>query len=76
MRSVIRTDRGFTNRPISKLYPLEFNAGMGVSSNKSKDMEDGDNHVSDMSLPGSAELLSFLRPHKSAAVKARGRVSE
>ena len=28
--AVIRTDKGITNRPISKLYPLEINAGMTV----------------------------------------------
>ena len=74
--AIICTDKDVTNRPISKLYPLEVNAGMGVSSSKSINMTDDDNHVSDMLLPGSAELQSSLRPHRLAAVKARSRVSE
>ena len=74
--AIIRTDKGVTNRPIGKLYPLEVNAGVGVSSSKSKDMADDDNHVSDTLLPGSAELQSSLRPRRLAAVKARSRVSK
>jgi len=73
---IIRTDKGVTNRPISKLYPLEVNAGMGVSSSRAKDMVDDDNHVSDMLLPGSAELQSSPIPHRLAAVKARSRISK
>ena len=39
-------------------------------------MVDDDNHVSDMLLPGSAELQSSPIPHRLAAVKARSRISK
>ena len=46
--ATIRTVNGLTNRPISKLYPLEVNAGTDVSGGKSKDIaeEEDDNCIS------------------------------
>ena len=64
--ATIRTANGFTNRPISKLYPLEVNAGKNAIE------DDNDDQVS----TPEAEPLSSSRPPRSAAVKARMRVSE
>ena len=62
--ATIRTANGITNRPISKLYPLEVNAGKNAIE------DDNDDQVS----TPEAEPLSSSHPPRSAAVKARMRV--
>lgn len=56
--ATIRTANGVTNRPISKLYPLEVNAGTDVSGRKSKDVieEDDDDYVSRPKLLSSSKI--------------------
>ena len=74
--ATIRTVNGLTNRPISKLYPLEVNAGTDVSGGKSKDIaEEEDDDCINMPKAES-KPLSSMRPQRSAAIKARTRVSE
>ena len=72
--ATIRTVNGLTNRPISKLYPLEVNAGIDVSGEKSKDTAEDEDCISIQEAE--PEPLSSVRPQRSAAVKARTRVSE
>ena len=74
---IIRTANGVTNRPISKLYPLEVNVGMNVSGRKSQEVIEDDNDcVSDTLPQQDIRTLSPPRPQRSAAVKARTRVAE
>ena len=74
--ATIRTVNGLTNRPISKLYPLQVNAGTDVSEGKSKDIaEEEDDDCINMP-EAEPKPLSSVRPQRSAAVKARARVSK
>ena len=72
--ATIRTVNGLTNRPISKLYPLEVNPRIYVSGGKSKDTAEDEDYIS--MQEAEPEPLSSMRPQRSAAVKARTRVSE
>ena len=77
--AVIRTDKGITNRLISKLYPLEVNAGMEVSDSESQVVtDDNDDHVSNTTLPQGMdhEPQVSSRPQRLAATKAKTRISE
>ena len=76
--AVIRTDKGITNRPISKLYPLEVNVGKTVQNSESENATDNNSHTSNTPLPQSNdhESQSSLRPQRIAATKARTKVTE
>ena len=75
--AIIRTANGVTNRPISKLYPLEVNVGMNVSGRKSQEVIEYDNDcVSDTLPQQDIKTLSPPRPQRSAAIKAGTRVAE
>ena len=74
--AVIRTSNGITNRPITKLYPLEITANCdsdAVSevqeSRDDKDDVDGDTSDSEITHP-------LSRSMRVAATKARSRISE
>ena len=74
--ATIQTVNGLSDRSISKLYPLEVNSGTDVSGGKSKDIaeEEDDDYIS---MPeAEPNPLSSMHPQRSAAVKARARVSE
>ena len=74
--ATIQTINGLTNRPISKLYPLEVNVGTDVSGGKSKNIaeEEDDDCISMPEVE--PKPLSSVHPQRSAAVKARTRASE
>ena len=45
--ATIQTANGITNRPITKLYPLQVNAGMDVST-RGQSTVDNNNHSKDV----------------------------
>jgi len=76
--ATIRTTNGVTNRPISKLYPLEVNAGTDMSGRKSENVieDDNDDCGSTAEVETEPQPLLSSRPQRSAAAKAMTRVSE
>lgn len=68
VRSVeIRTSNGVTNRPISKLYPLEINAGFD-------DVNQGT--AADQGSEPMNNNIVFDRPTRTAAIRARQRIKD
>ena len=74
--AIIRTANGITNRPITKLYPLEVNAGMDVSGKDQPVIDDEEPCTQDAPLPHATKPQLSSRPQRSAASKARTQVSE
>ena len=74
--AIIQTVNGVTNRPISKLYPLEVNVRMNMSG-RSQEVVEYDNDGASDTLP-QQDIESPLSPHpqRSAAVKGKARVAE
>jgi len=81
--AIIRTDRGITNRPIIKLYPLEVNALPGKESHQ--DVTDNDDvhqevlsHNWPLLRPGqellSGELLSGLKSCRARRMSRTDRI--
>ena len=71
--ATIRTANGVTNRPISKLYPLEANARTDMSGGKYKNVNEDDNNEHAGTSETKTEpkpLLSFY-PQRSASAKAQ-----
>ena len=75
--AIIRTANGVTNRPISKLYPLEVNVGTNVLRGEPQVAgNDDDDDVSDASPQQDVKTSIPSCPPRLAAVKARTRVAE
>lgn len=73
----IRTANGITNRPITKLYPLEVNAET-IEAEKRYDalLTDGDDSTQDSHHPSTDESQTSTRPQRMAATKARTQITE
>lgn len=71
VRSVsIRTKNGVTNRPVSKLYPLELSEDVNTASQGTEGRED-DANTNSLDVSSKND-----RPHRNAAERARQRLSE